>query len=50
MGMVGLNMGVSYSYFKKDIREYLIGRFNKDSSILDVGCGSGTYYNLLCYT
>ena len=40
-------MGVSYSYFKKEVREYLISRFNKDSSVLDVGCGSGTYYNLL---
>ena len=40
-------MGVSYSYFKEDIKKYLIDNFSKDSSILDVGCGSGTYYNLL---
>ena len=40
-------MGVSYSYFKKEVREYLVNRFDRDSSILDVGCGSGTYYNLL---
>lgn len=40
-------MGRSYKYYKKDIRNYIIERFNKDIEILDVGCGEGTYYELL---
>ena len=40
-------MARSYEYYKEDVRNYLIERFNKDIKILDVGCGEGTYYDLL---
>lgn len=40
-------MAYSYSYFKEDIVNYLKERFNADATILDVGAGSGTYYNYL---
>ncbi len=39
--------GVSYGYFKKEIKEYLTSKFDKDARVLDVGAGSGTYCNLL---
>lgn len=40
-------MATSYSYFKDEIAEYLKKGFKKSAKILDVGCGEGTYYNLL---
>ena len=40
-------MGRSYKYFKEEIKEYLKNKYNKGSSILDVGAGNGTYYDLL---
>ncbi len=39
--------GVSLGYYKKEVKDYLTSNFNKDSRILDVGAGSGTYYELL---
>ena len=40
-------MASSYSYFKDEIRAYIISRFKQDSKILDVGSGEGTQYYLL---
>lgn len=40
-------MAKSYSYFKEDVRDYLIAHFSPDIRILDVGAGEGTYYHLL---
>ena len=40
-------MAYSYSYYKNIIKEYLIKQFDKNATILDVGPGCGTYYNLL---
>ncbi len=40
-------MATSYEYFKEDIKRYIKARFKKDSKVLDVGAGEGTYYNLL---
>lgn len=40
-------MATSYSYYKEDVKKYLESKFNKDVKILDVGAGSGTYYELL---
>lgn len=40
-------MAYSYDYFKQDIKEYLTKLFSKNATILDVGAGCGTYYNLL---
>lgn len=40
-------MAYSYSYYKDIIKEYLIKQYDKNSTILDVGPGCGTYYNLL---
>lgn len=40
-------MAYSYSYFKEDIADYLKSKFDKSAKILDVGAGSGTYYNYL---
>lgn len=40
-------MAYSYDYFKQDIREYLLTNFDSSSKVLDVGCGCGTYFNLL---
>ena len=37
----------SYTFFKADVREWICKNFKRDASILDVGAGSGTYYNLL---
>lgn len=44
---MGDRMAYSYDYFKQDIREYLLTKFNPSARILDVGCGCGTYFNLL---
>ena len=40
-------MAYSYEFYKQDIKQYLINKFNSDATILDVGAGCGTYYNLL---
>lgn len=41
-------MAKSYKYFKNDIKEYIKSKFNSpENTILDVGAGEGTYYNLL---
>lgn len=40
-------MATSYNYFKEDIKNYLKEKFKKSATILDVGAGSGTYYELL---
>lgn len=40
-------MGTSYTYFKKDVRNYVLNNFKEDIEILDVGAGCGTYYDLL---
>lgn len=41
-------MPYSYNYFKDDFRDHLIKNFSSDIKILDVGPGSGSYYDLLC--
>ena len=40
-------MATSYKYFKEDIKDYLKEKFDENATILDVGAGEGTYYNLL---
>lgn len=40
-------MASSYSYFKEEVKEYLKSNYRKYDTILDVGAGEGTYYNLL---
>ena len=40
-------MAYSYSYYKNIIKDYLIKQFDREATILDVGPGCGTYYNLL---
>ena len=40
-------MAFSYSFFKNDVKLYLMSRFKSDAKVLDVGAGEGTYYNLL---
>lgn len=40
-------MAFSYSYFKKEVSDYLRTNFTPNSKILDVGAGEGTYYNYL---
>lgn len=40
-------MAYSYSYFKEDIAKYLKDKYTENARVLDVGAGSGTYYNYL---
>lgn len=40
-------MASSYSYFKNEIKDYIINNFDNNSKILDVGAGEGTYWYLL---
>jgi len=37
----------SYSFFKQEVKGWIKEHFNPSSTILDVGPGMGTYYNLL---
>jgi len=39
--------GTSMHYFKEDIKKWIYDNFAKDITILDVGAGCGTYWNLL---
>jgi len=40
-------MPFSTNYFKQETKNYILKKFNKESQILDVGAGSGTYSDLL---
>lgn len=40
-------MPYSYGLFKEDVKQHMIDNFPSDLKILDVGCGSGTYCDLL---
>ena len=40
-------MAFSYDYYKKEVKEYLVNKFDRKATILDVGAGCGTYYDLL---
>lgn len=40
-------MPYSYSLYKKEFKDHLVNRFANDIQILDVGCGSGGYFELL---
>lgn len=40
-------MARSYEFGKKEIKEYLKNKYDRNITILDVGCGEGTYFNLL---
>lgn len=40
-------MATSYSFYKDQVKEYLKERYTENCTILDVGAGCGTYYNLL---
>jgi len=40
-------MPTSTNYFKKETKDYIIKKYSKDSNILDIGAGIGTYSNLL---
>jgi hypothetical protein len=40
-------MPFSTNYFKPEVKNYILNKFDKDVKILDVGAGSGTYSDLL---
>jgi 16S rRNA A1518/A1519 N6-dimethyltransferase RsmA/KsgA/DIM1 with predicted DNA glycosylase/AP lyase activity len=40
-------MPYSYGEFKNQVRDHIVDNFNKETKILDVGAGSGTYGKLL---
>lgn len=40
-------MPYSYSHYKNEVRDHIVDNFRKETKILDVGAGSGTYGNLL---
>lgn len=40
-------MGISTKYFKEQTKYFIQQKYNKDTFILDVGAGSGTYFNML---
>ena len=40
-------MARSFEYYKKDVAEYLKTMFPRGCTVLDVGAGEGTYYDLL---
>lgn len=37
----------SYPYFKRQLRDYLRSKYDRTCTVLDIGCGIGTYYYLL---
>ena len=39
--------GYSYNYFKPQIKEWFMNNYPKDATVLDIGAGGGTYYDLL---
>ena len=41
-----IDTATSYMYYKDRVADYLKSKFGRNSTILDVGAGSGTYYNL----
>jgi hypothetical protein len=41
------HMPYSYGEFKNDVRDHIVDNFPKETKILDVGAGSGTYGHLL---
>lgn len=47
IGGVLRSLGCSYTFFKEDVRDYLINKYPPNSTVLDVGAGGGTYLNLL---
>lgn len=40
-------MAFSYSYYKEEVKDYLVSKFKGNAKILDVGAGEGTYWKLL---
>ena len=40
-------MATSYKFYKQSIKKYLKDKFEQNATILDVGAGEGTYFNLL---
>ena len=40
-------MGTSFKAGKKEVKDYLEQKFSGDARVLDVGAGSGTYFNLV---
>ena len=42
-----MDSATSYSFYKAEIKQWIIDNFNTSARILDVGAGSGTYYHLL---
>lgn len=40
-------MATSYSFYKEEVRDYLVNKFKGNARILDVGAGEGTYWKLL---
>jgi len=37
----------NWGYLGNDVKDYLVNNFEKNSTILDVGCGHGFYFKLL---
>lgn len=42
-----VDTATSYGFYKEEVKEYLKSRFSENATVLDVGAGCGTYYNLL---
>lgn len=40
-------MPYSYGKYKQEIKDWICSNFDENARILDVGAGSGTYWNLL---
>ena len=45
-----MDRATSYRKGKQEIENWIYSNFSPDSSILDVGAGCGTYYNMLHFT
>lgn len=41
------NQATSWPFYKKEIKKWIISNFNAEDSILDIGAGCGTYWDLL---